>query len=94
MARVRNRAASLGALLDLVVQGLRALGRVNLHQLPRMADFAIWTTACETALWPPGTFARAYAANRTAAIEGLIEADPVATCVRELMAERSTWTGR
>jgi hypothetical protein len=84
----------LGALLDAVVQGLQEMGRVYLDRLPRMADFALWATACETALWPGGTFARAYAANRTAAIEGLIEADPVATCVRELMAERSTWTGR
>jgi len=39
--------------------------------------------ACETALWPAGTFARAYAANRRAAIEGMIDADPVAACVRE-----------
>jgi hypothetical protein len=88
------RPCILGALLDAVVHGLRALGRVHLDRLPRMADFALWATACETALWPAGSFARAYAANRTAAIEGLIEADPVATCVRELMAERSTWTGR
>jgi hypothetical protein len=88
------RPCILGALLDAVVHGLRALGRVRLDRLPRMADFALWATACETALWPAGSFARAYAANRMAAIEGLIEADPVATCVRELMAERSTWTGR
>ena len=51
-----------------------------------MADFALWATACETALWPAGTFARAYDANRKAAVEGLIEADPVAVCVRKLMA--------
>jgi hypothetical protein len=83
----------LGALLDAVVHGLRARSRVRLDRLPRMADFALWAAACETALWPAGTFARAYAANRMAAIEGIIEADPVAACVRELMAERSTWTG-
>src|SRR5262249_23694508 len=35
----------------------------------------------------------AYAANRRTAIEGMIEADPVATCVRGLVAERSGWTG-
>ena len=64
-----------------------------LDRLPRMADFALWATACETALWPAGTFARAYAANRRAAIEDVIEADPVAACVREIMAERSSWTG-
>jgi hypothetical protein len=83
----------LGALLDAVVHGLRTLGRVHLDRLPRMADFAIWATACETALWPAGTFARAYAANRRTAIEGMIDADPVAACVREIMAERSSWTG-
>src|SRR5437660_99006 len=83
----------LGALLDAVVHGLRTLGRVHLDRLPRMADFALWAAACETALWPPGTFARAYAANRRAAIEGIIDADPVAARVCEIMAERSSWTG-
>src|SRR6266478_4426299 len=83
----------LGALLDAAVHGLRGMGRVHLDRLPRMADFALWAAACETALWPVGTFARAYAANRRIAIEGMIEADPVAACVRGLMAERSAWTG-
>jgi hypothetical protein len=83
----------LGALLDALVHGLHALAGVHLDRLPRMADFAIWATACETALWPAGTFARAYAANRRAAIEGMIDADPVAACVREIMAERGGWIG-
>jgi hypothetical protein len=87
------RPCILGALLDAVVHGLRAFGDVHLDRLPRMADFALWAAACETALWPAGTFARAYAANRRTAIEGMIEADPVAACVRGLMAERSAWTG-
>src|SRR5262249_31011546 len=83
----------LGALLDAVVHGLHALGRVRLHRLPRMADFALWVAACETGLWPAGTFAHTYAANRRTAIEGMIEADPVATFVQKLMTERSAWTG-
>src|SRR2546425_1134060 len=87
------RPRTLGALLDAVVHGLRGLGGVHLHRLPRMADFALWAAACETALWPAGTFARAYAANRRTAIEGMIEADPVAACIRGLMAERAAWTG-
>jgi hypothetical protein len=58
-----------------------------------MADFAVWATACETALWPAGTFVRAYAANRRAAIESIIEADPIATCVLTMMANRTMWTG-
>ena len=34
----------LGALLDAVVHGLRALGGVELDRLPRMADFALWAS--------------------------------------------------
>ena len=41
-----------------------------------------------------GTFLRVYDANRRSAIEGVIEADPVAAFVREIMAVRSTWAGR
>ena len=58
-----------------------------------MADFALWAAACEPALWPAGTFARAYTSNRRAAIESIIEADPIATCVRTMMANRTMWTG-
>jgi hypothetical protein len=36
---------------------------------------------------------RANAANRRAGIESIIDADPVAACVREIMAERSSWMG-
>ncbi|MGA7451637.1 MAG: hypothetical protein WBW73_10290 [Rhodoplanes sp.] len=87
------RPSLLGALLDAVSHGLRTLPHVRLDWLPRMADFAIWATACETALWPSGAFARAYEANQRAAVEGIIDADPVAARVREIMAERGTWTG-
>jgi hypothetical protein len=88
-----ERPRILAALLNAVVQGLRALDEVHLSRLPRMADFALWATACEPALWPAGTFARAYAANRRAAIENIIEADPVANRVRTMMANRTLWTG-
>src|SRR6516162_618657 len=83
----------LGSLLDAVSLGLRKLPDIHLAQLPRMADFALWATACETAFWPAGTFARAYRANRRAAVEDLIEADPVAARVRTIMANRRMWTG-
>jgi hypothetical protein len=87
------RPGILGALLDATVRGLRTVGSVQLARLPRMADFALWATACETGLWPAGTFNGAYTANRKAAIERTVDADPVAACVRELMSERSSWTG-
>jgi hypothetical protein len=87
------RPCMLGALLDAAVHGLRAMGRVHLDRVPRMADFALWAAACETALWPAGTFARAYASNRRAAIESIIDADPLAACVRAVMVDRTMWSG-
>jgi hypothetical protein len=82
----------LGALLDAVVQGLRAINHVKVEALPRMADFALLAAACEKALWPACTFARAYTANRRAAIESIFELDPLATCVRTIMGERGSWS--
>ena len=83
----------LGVLLDAVVQGLRLLPDTRLERLPRMADFALWASACETAIWPAGTFWSAYCGNRDEAVENVIEADPIATAVRAVMAERTEWTG-
>ena len=45
----------LGALLDAVATGLKRSPEIRLKRLPRMADFAIWATACETALRHDGT---------------------------------------
>ena len=87
------RLAILGALLDEAAHGLRTIGSVQFARLPRMADFALWVTACETGLWRAGTFTRAYTANRKAAIEGMVDMDPVTACVREFMSERNCWTG-
>jgi hypothetical protein len=83
----------LGALLDAVVQGLKRLPDTHLPKLPRMADFALWTSACETAFWPAGTFWSAYCGNRDEAVDGVIDADPIAAAVRAMMATRTEWTG-
>ncbi len=83
----------LGVLLDAVAEGLKRLPDTRLEKLPRMADFALWVTACETALWPAGTFWSAYCDNRDEAVEGVIDADPVAAGIRTLMTTRTEWTG-
>src|SRR5690606_1708953 len=88
-----ERPRILGALLNAVARGLAMLPQTRLDKLPRMADFALWATACETALWPAGTFWSAYCGNRDEAVEGVIDADPVAAAVRALMATRTEWTG-
>ena len=69
------------------------LPSTKLERLPRMADFALWTTACEAALWPAGTFWSAYCGNRDEAVEGVIEVDPVAMAIRGVMSARTEWAG-
>jgi hypothetical protein len=88
-----ERPRILGVLLDAMVEGLKRLPETRLPVLPRMADFALWATACEKALWPAGTFWSAYCDNRDEVIDDVIDADPVAAAVRDFMATRIEWSG-
>jgi hypothetical protein len=81
--RVRPRI--LGALLDAVVAGLGNLPNVVLEHPPRMADFAIWISACETALGlGTGEALEAYRANCTEGCNLALEASPVYEPLREV----------
>src|SRR5262249_13538671 len=88
-----ERPRILGVLLDAVVNGLNRLADTRLEKLPRMADFALWSTACESAFWPAGTFEAAYRANREEAVDSVIDADPIASTIRTMMVGRSNWAG-
>ena len=88
-----ERPRILGVLLTAVARGLAELPRTKLDKLPRMADFALWMAACETAFCPAGTFMSAYCGNREEAVEDVLDADPIATAVRALMTSRTVWTG-
>jgi hypothetical protein len=83
----------LGALLDAMAHGMRELSTTRPDRLPRMADFALWVTACEGALWQAGAFLHAYDSNRDEMNETVIEGYLVATGVRSLMAVRARWEG-
>jgi hypothetical protein len=84
----------LGALLNAVSAGLAGEASVHLDRLPRMADFAIWVTACEQSLgWPPGTFIGAYASNRSSANDAAIEASVVGLVLQAFMGSRPSWQG-
>ncbi len=83
----------LGVLLDAVARGLAMLPHTRLEKLPRMADFALWATACETQFWPKGTFWAAYCGNRDNAVEGVLESDLVAVALRAFIEERVQWNG-
>lgn len=67
----------LGALLDAVSHGLRTVHQVRLPRIPRMADFAVWVTACAPAFgWDKHTFIDTYFKNREDAVEIGLEASP------------------
>lgn len=88
----------LGALLDVVVSGLNELPRTRLEELPRLADFALWASACERGLgWPKGAFIAAYDAAQDDLIKDALEAEPVAVALLKLFEPEynlgaSEWT--
>jgi hypothetical protein len=88
------RPALLGAILDVLVVALANEEAVQLDDYPRMADFATWIVAAESALpWQPGAFLAAYRANQENANDVTLEASPVAQAVRDFMQGRPMWVG-
>ncbi|MET4482351.1 hypothetical protein [Bradyrhizobium sp. F1.13.3] len=88
-----ERPRILGSLLDAVVMGLRRLPETHLQKLPRMADFALWATACEVAFWARGTFLSAYSGNLDEVVEGVLEKNPAAVALRAMMETQTVWAG-
>ena len=84
----RLRPGIFGALLDRLVIGIRQLPHTHLANAPRMADFATWAVACGL-----DEFEKAYAANRQAAIDVILEHDVLARAVRALALAKSEWVG-
>jgi hypothetical protein len=84
----------LGALCGAASVGLRREKTLRLDSLPRLATFFHWGSACEPALWRPGEFHRAFAANAEDATEDVIEAEQAAAVFHRFMIERGKeWAG-
>ena len=84
----------LGALLDAVVHGLRA--NQSACSSSSCRAWPISRSGLRHAKQPFGRPALSLAPMRPiarAAIESIIEADPLASCVRTIMGERSSWSG-
>ena len=88
-----RRPRILGALLDAAVAGLRNLPQVKLDRLLRLADFALWVSACEEALgMKPGEAMAACRANCAEARELALDASPLYGPLAELAREGVTGT--
>jgi Bifunctional DNA primase/polymerase, N-terminal len=81
----------LGALLDLTSDVLRVLPNIELAEHPRMADFARILAAIDQVRGLGALDAYLGLADRLA--EDVIEGDPVAHAVAQLMEDKATWTG-
>jgi hypothetical protein len=82
----------LGALLTGLSEGLGRLPTTRVT-LPRMATFAKFVTACETAFWPEGTFLAAYGVNAENAVDDVLEADVGVSTFRDFMTEHGAFEG-
>ena len=84
----------LGAVLDLVVGGLRQLPSVHLRELPRMADYAKWGEAVARGQgMQAGAFLASYTGNRRTATEAELETTPLGTLMMRLARMAMQWTG-
>lgn len=83
----------LGALFDAMSVGIARLPHIQLAWTPRLADFAKWGSACETAIWKKGTFMMAYAENRGEAAQTVIDGHTLASTLFKFLEGRPTWTG-
>lgn len=88
----------LGAVFDGVSSAIRNLGGVDDTDLPRMADFAMWSAAAEQGMgFAAGTFAAAYGRNRKRAVDLALQASPVAVALRALLEKpmnAGQWSGQ
>jgi hypothetical protein len=84
----------LGAILDAVSAGLKNLPETKIPEMPRMADFAVWATACESGLgWEPDTFIKAYKANLKEGVEVAADASPIVAALRSYIAQHERFEG-
>lgn len=77
------RPAIIGSLFHAASSALRS--DVQLHELPRMADFARWVARAVPAFgWEPQRFLNAYKSNREQVHDLALEGSALAECVRKV----------
>jgi hypothetical protein len=84
----------LGALLDVVAAALRNAKQIDLEELPRMADFALWAAAGEAAFgFPQGSVIRAIRKNQAEANALPLDTSPIVPPLRSLLSDHTVFEG-
>ncbi len=87
-----KRPLLLGAIFDVLAGALKEYPKVELKALPRMADFACWGVAIARAMGlGDEAFFTAYKENIHDQHEEAVDANPIARCVLEFMANKNEW---
>jgi hypothetical protein len=90
------RSKILGGIFDTLSKAMSLFPRIQLTELPRMADFAVWGCAIAEALgYPKERFLSAYGANIRRQVEEAAESSPVAEAVLAFIEDCSNqlWSG-
>jgi hypothetical protein len=84
----------LGAILDRVAAGLKALPDVDTSRMPRMADAVAFAVACENGMHETVRFLEAFRQNQAESLEMQLEDSPIVEPVRKLVSDAGgTWVG-
>jgi len=89
-----GKPALFGALLDSIAGALLHLPKVNLDRMPRMADFAkIACAYAEFAGIGSDRMLNIIMNHTSRQTQEILDADPVATAIRDFIQKRVAWTG-
>jgi len=84
----------LAYLYKMVVKGLKNKNSIALEEIPRMADFAIFSCAAASVLrWNSEEFLKAYKRNQKQLSEVCFDSDQVAGVILNFMIEKCSWEG-
>ena len=90
-----QQASIFSGLLSALSAALKNRKTISLSSLPRMADFAEWAAAAEPAFpTPPGTFQPAYKDNRLTASRKILDEEPLAQIIYDVVCEEGRWEGK
>ncbi len=85
----QSRPLILGAIFDAVATGLGRFSTLEIKNLPRMADFAVWVEACGPGLgWEEEEFLNIYRQNRDSTTDSAAEISTLASFIIELWAAK------
>jgi hypothetical protein len=84
------RPALFGAILSALAVGLKNLAATTLTDLPRMADYAVWGTACEPAYARKGDLMKVLACTKVDAVDDVLEHSVAAQVLRTHLRRMKT----